>query len=92
MHKSLLLLNITVFPRKDDTDTIYFSSTAMWLLFEGGYYSKYRCPRLLLISPLMQCGDYSRAATIRGAVFIQRNMVFVIPVVQGSTGFVMSLL
>ena len=70
--------------------TIYFSSTAMRRLFEGGYYSKYRrrgyyffqlyrnaatirgrllfevqTSRLLFISALPQCGDYSRAATIR---------------------------
>ena len=68
----------------------YFSATAMWRLFEGGYYSKYRrrgyylfqryrnvatirgrllfevqTSRLLFISALPQCGDYSRAATIR---------------------------
>ena len=74
----------------DVTATIYFSSTAMWRLFEGGYYSKYRrrgyylfqlyrnavtirgrllfevqTSRLLFISALPQCGDYSRAATIR---------------------------
>ena len=80
----------TVFPRKDSAAVIYFSSTAMWRLFEGGYYSKYRrrgcylfqlyrnvatirgrllfevqTPRLLFISALPQCGDYSRAATIR---------------------------
>ena len=79
--------------------TIYFNSTAMRRLFEGGYYSKYRrrgyylfqlyrnafeggyyskyrrgdysraatirsteTPRLLFISALPQCGDYSRAA------------------------------
>ena len=100
--------------------TIYFSATAMWRLFEGSYYSKYRrrgyyynyifhlyrnaatirgrllfevqtsrlllilfqlyrnaatirrrllfevqMLRLLFISALPQCGDYSRAATIR---------------------------
>ena len=80
----------TVFPRKDVTATIYFSSTAMWRLFEGGYYSKCRrrgyylfqlycnvatirvrllfevqTSRLLFISALLQCGDYSSAATIR---------------------------
>ena len=74
----------------DVAATIYFSSTAMQRLFEGGYYSKYRCrgyylfqlyrnaatirgrllfevqmSRLLFISALPQCGDYSRAATIR---------------------------
>ena len=83
---------ITVFPRKDIAATIYFSSTAMRQLFEGGYYSKYRrggyylfqlyhnaatirgwllfevqTSRLLFISALPQCGDYSRAATIRNA-------------------------
>ena len=31
--------------------------------------------RLLFISALPQCGDYSRAVTIRGAVFIERNKV-----------------
>ena len=75
----------------DVAATIYFSSTAMWRLFEGGYYSRYRrhgyylfqlyrnvatirgrllfevqTSRLLFISALPQCGDYSRAATIRG--------------------------
>ena len=74
----------------DAAATIYFSSTAMRRLFEGGYYSKYRrhsyylfqlyrnaatirgrllfevqTPQLLFISALPQCGDYSRAATIR---------------------------
>ena len=76
--------------RTDVTATIYFSSTAMQRLFEGGYYSKYRrhgyylfqlyrnaatirgrllfeeqTSRLLFISALPQCSDYSRAATIR---------------------------
>ena len=80
----------TVFPRKDVAATIYFSSTAMWRLFKGGYYSKYRrrgyylfqlyrnaatirgrllfevqTSWLLFISALPQCGNYSRAATIR---------------------------
>ena len=106
----------------DIAATIYFSSTAMRRLFEGGYYSKYRrrgyylfqlycnaatirgrllfeggyyskyrrrgyylfqlyrnavtirgrllfevqTSRLLFISALPQCGNYSRAATIRG--------------------------
>ena len=74
----------------DAATTIYFSSTAMRQLFEGGYYSKYRrrdyylfqlyrnaatirgrllfevqTSQLLFISALPQCGDYSRAATIR---------------------------
>ena len=74
----------------DVADTIYFSPTAMWRLFEGGYYSKYRrrgyylfqpyrnavtirgrllfevqTSQILFISALPQCGDYSRAATIR---------------------------
>ena len=64
----------------DVAATIYFSSIAMRRLFEGGYYSKYRRRgyylfqlyrnavtirgRLLFISALPQCGDYSRAATI----------------------------
>ena len=80
----------------DVAATIYFSSTAMRRLFEGGYYSKYRrrgyylfqryrnaatirgwllfevqTSRLLFISALPQCGDYSRVATIQGAAFIQ---------------------
>ena len=71
----------------DIAATIYFSSNAMRQLFEGGYYSKYRRRgyylfqlyrnaasirgRLLFISALPQCGDYSRAATIRGATFIR---------------------
>ena len=74
----------------DVVATIYFSSTAMQRLFEGGYYSKYRrrgyylfqlyrnaatirgrllfevqTSRLLFISALPQCSDYSRTATIR---------------------------
>ena len=74
----------------DVAATIYFSSTTMRRLFEGGYYSKYRrrvyylfqlyrnavttrgrllfevqTSRLLFISALPQCSDYSRAATIR---------------------------
>ena len=85
----------------DVAATIYFSSTAMRRLFEGGYYSKYRrhgyylfqfyrnaatirgrllfkvqTSRLLFISVLPQCGDYSRAATIRGAAFIRGNTVY----------------
>ena len=55
----------TVFPRKDAAATIYFSSTAMRRLFEGGYYSKYRRRGDYRISELPQCGDYSRVATIR---------------------------
>ena len=35
-------------------------------------------PRLLFISALPQCGDYSRAATIRGEVFIRGNTVYII--------------
>ena len=74
----------------DVAATIYFSSTAMRRLFKGDYYSKYRrrgyylfqlyrnavtirgrllfevqTSRLLFISALPQCGDYSRATTIR---------------------------
>ena len=33
---------------------------------------------LLFISALPQCGDYLRAATIRGAPFIRGNTVFII--------------
>ena len=79
----------------DVTATIYFSATAMWCLFEGGYYSKYRrrgyylfqlyrnaatirvrlllkvqTSRLLFISALPQCSDYSRAATIRRGYYL----------------------
>ena len=51
----------------DVAATIYFSSTAMRRLFEGGYYSKYRRRGYyIFISALPQFGDYSRAATIRG--------------------------
>ena len=82
----------------DVAATIYFSSTTMRRLFEGGYYSKYRrrgyylfqlyrnvatiqgrllfkvqTSRLLFISALLQSGDYSRVATIRGAVFTRGN-------------------
>ena len=50
----------------DATATIYFSSTAMWRLFEGGYYSKYRRRGYYLFQHYIpQCGNYSRAATIR---------------------------
>ena len=65
------LLN-TVFPRKDVAATIYFSRNAMRRLFEGGYYSNYRRHGYYLhgyyifISALQQCGDYWRAAFIRG--------------------------
>ena len=78
------LLFISALPQCGDylrAATIYFSSTAMWRLFEGGYYlfQLYRnvatirgrllfevqTSRLLFISALPQCGDYSRAATIR---------------------------
>ena len=85
----------------DVAATIYFSSTAMRRLFEGGYYlfQLYRnaatirgrllfevqMPRLLFISALPQCGDYSRyrrhgyylfqlyrnAATIRGRLLFE---------------------
>ena len=99
--KSVTDLLITVLPRKDATATIYFNSTAMWRLFEGSYYSKYRrrgyylfqlyrnvatirgqllfevqTSRLLFISMLPQCGDYSRAVIIRGAAIIQGNTVY----------------
>ena len=57
-----LYLNSTI-RSTDVAATIYFSSTAMRRLFEGGYYSKYR-RRGYYISALPQCGDYSRAATI----------------------------
>ena len=84
----------------DVAATIYFSSTAMRRLFKGGYYSKCRrrgyylfqlyrnaatirgrllfevqTSRLLFISALPQCGDYLRAATIRGVVSIRGNTV-----------------
>ena len=49
-----------IFPRKDAAAIIYFSSTAMWRLFEGGYYSKYRCRGYYLFQL------YRNAATIRG--------------------------
>ena len=48
----------------DVAATIYFRSTAMRRLFEGGYYSEVQTSRLLFISGLPQCGDYSRATTI----------------------------
>ena len=97
------------YSKYDVAATIYFSSTAMPRLFEGGYYSKYRrrgyylfqlyhnaatirgwllfkvqtsrllfevqTSRLLFISALPQCGDYSRAVTIRGVAFIRGNTV-----------------
>ena len=70
--------------------TIYFSSTAMRRLFEGGYYSKYRRRLLLFISALPQCDNYSRVATIlkyrrrgyylfqlyRNAATIRRRLLF----------------
>ena len=90
MMVSVFVWMSTAFPRKDVAATIYFSSTAMRRLFEGGDYSKYRhhdyclfqlyrnaatirgwllfevqTSRLLFISALPQCGDYSRAAIIR---------------------------
>ena len=37
-----------------------------------------KTPRLLFISALTQYEDYSRAATIRSAVFIQGNTVSVV--------------
>ena len=78
LEKTSRLLFISALPQCGDysraatirsTDvaaTIYFSATTMRRLFEGGYYSKYRCRSYYLrISALPQCGDYSRAATIR---------------------------
>ena len=44
----------------DVTATIYFSSTAMWLLFEGGYYLRYRRHGYYLFQL------YRNVATIRG--------------------------
>ena len=89
-HLPIYTCSVIPFPRKDVAATIYFSSTAMRRLFEGGYYVKYRrrgyylfqlyrnaatirgrllfevqTSRLLFISALPQCGDYSRVATIR---------------------------
>ena len=83
---------VTTIRSADVAATIYFSSTAMWQLFEGGYYSKCRrrgyylfqlyrnvatirgrllfevqTSRLLFISAIPQCGDYSRVTTIRSA-------------------------
>ena len=81
LEKMLRLLFISALPQCGDysraatirsTDvaaTIYFSATAMRRLFEGGYYSKYRRRGYYLF----QCYHYSRAATIRGAAFIQGN-------------------
>ena len=43
----------------DVAATIYFSATAMWRLFEGGYYSKYRRRGYYLFQ------RYRNAATIR---------------------------
>ena len=46
----------TVFPRKDATATIYFSTTAMRRLFEGGVYSRAALIRgryLILLRVLM---------------------------------------
>ena len=107
LEKTSRLLFISALPQCGDysmaatirsTDvaaTIYFSSTAMRRLFEGGYYLKYRrrsyyifqlyrnaatirgrllfevqTSRLLFISALSQCGDYSRA-TIRGRLLFE---------------------
>ena len=36
-------LRVSTIRSTDVAATIYFSSTAMWRLFEGGYYSTYRC-------------------------------------------------
>ena len=74
-------LRVATIRSTDVAATIYFSSTAMRQLFEGGYYlfQRYRNAatirgrllfevqtlRLLFISALPQCGDYSRTATIR---------------------------
>ena len=48
---------------------VYTATIRGRLLFEV------QMSRLLSISALPQCGDYSRAATIRGAVFVRGNMV-----------------
>ena len=55
----------TVFPRKDVAATIYFSSTTMWRLFEGSYYSKYRRRGYYLFQL------YRNAATIRGRLLFE---------------------
>ena len=49
----------------DVTATIYFSSTAMWRLFEGGYYSKYRRHSYYLFQL------YRNAVTIRGRLLFE---------------------
>ena len=54
----------------DVAATIYFSSTAMRRLFEGGYYSKYRRRGYYLF----QC--YRNAATIRGRLLFEVRRLF----------------
>ena len=49
----------------DVAANIYFSSTAMWRLFEGGYYSKYRRRGYYLFQL------YRNAATIRGRLLFE---------------------
>ena len=74
-------MSSTVFPRKDAAATIYFqlyrnaATIRRQLLFEV------QTSQLLFISAIPQCGDYSRAATIRGAAFIRGNMVIVILII-----------
>ena len=76
------LLFISALPQCGDYSraaTIYSSSTAMWRLFEGGYYSKYRrhgyylfqlyrnaaTIRGWLLFEVQKCSNHSRTATIR---------------------------
>ena len=54
----------------DVAATIYFSSTAMRRLFEGGYYSKYRCRGYYLFQL------YCNAATIRGRLLFEVRRLF----------------
>ena len=62
----------------DVAATIYFSSTTMRnaATIRGRLLFKVQTSRLLFISALPQCGNYSRAATIRGAAFIRENTVY----------------
>ena len=54
----------------DVVATIYFSSTAMRQLFEGGYYSKYRRRGYYLFQ------RYHNAATIRGRLLFEEIRYF----------------
>ena len=71
---------ITIFLRSDIMATIFSLHILVWLLFEGGYYSKAATIRGRL---LFEGGYYSRAATIRGRLLFEGGYYSRVATIQG---------